>query len=276
MDPGTEEGPGRFRHWLHEVIFEADTPLGKGFDVWLLVAIFLSVVAVMLESVQTIAPVWRARLLVAEWFFTILFTVEYGLRLYCVQRPLRYATSFFGLVDLFSILPTYLSLFFGGTQALLVIRTFRLVRVFRIYKLHQYVQETQSFIRALKATRAKISVFILGVVTTMMTLGSAMYLIEGRLEGTEFTSIPRSVYWAVVTMTTVGYGDIAPTSALGQFVASVAMLIGYSIIIVPMGIFSAEMVRSSHRIETTQACPSCGGEGHDVDASYCKYCSARL
>ena len=262
----------------HEIVFEADTPAGKTFDVALLVAIALSVVVVMIESVDDISSEWRQRLVFAEWAFTGLFTLEYMVRLACVHKPLRYAGSFFGIVDLMSVVPTYLSLsvLFQGSQALLVIRTLRLIRVFRIFKLHQYVNETQALMHALRATRAKITVFVLLVMTAILILGSAMYLIEGNRPGSDFTSIPRSVYWAIVTMTTVGYGDIYPATPTGQALAAVAMVLGYSIIVVPTGIFSAEIIMSTKKEITTQACPSCTREGHDGDAIYCKYCSQPL
>ena len=259
---------------MHEVIFETDTVTGKAFDVALLVAIVLSVLAVMLESVADIRLRWGDILFGFEWFFTILFTVEYVARMICVRRPLRYAVSFFGIVDLLAVLPTYLSLFVVGTHSLIVIRTLRLIRVFRVFKLTRYLTEARALMIALRATRAKITVFLVVLTTIILIFGSLMYLIEGPERG--FTSIPKSVYWAIVTMTTVGYGDISPSTPLGQTLAAVAMIIGYSIIIVPTGIFSYEVVAAWQKAINDQACPSCGGQGHDFDAKYCKHCGSLL
>lgn len=274
--PAIQAGPAPWQERLHEIIFEADTPAGKAFDVALLVAILLSVVAVMLESVEGIRARHGTLLLTAEWLFTVLFTIEYGLRLACVRRPLHYARSFFGGVDLLSILPTYLSVVLAGTQSLLVIRTLRLVRVFRIFKLGHHVREAQGLLIALRQTRAKITVFLVAVLSLVLILGSTMYLIEGGQPDTAFTSIPRSLYWAIVTMTTVGYGDISPQTALGQALASVAMILGYTIIVVPTGIFSVEVLRAYRGEMDHTACPGCGRQGHDVDASHCKSCGESL
>ncbi len=265
-----------WRQRMHEVIFEADTPLGKAFDVALLIAILVSVAAVMLDSVASIRESWGEWLYAIEWGLTILFTIEYVLRLLCVGRPWRYAVSFFGVVDLLAVVPTYASIFFAGSQSLIVIRTLRLLRVFRVFKLPRYLTELQTMMAALRATWRKITVFLVVVLTLVLILGSIMYLIEGSVPGTKFTSIPRSVYWAIVTMTTVGYGDIAPTTTAGQMLAAVAMIIGYSIIVVPTGIFSAELVVARQREVTTRACPGCGAEGHEPDAVHCKRCGDRL
>lgn len=259
---------------LREVIFEADTAEGKAFDVALLIAIVLSVMAVVLDSVHRVHRDWGTMLWVAEWAFTVLFTIEYVLRLLCVGRPLRYAVSFFGLVDLLAIVPTYLSVFIAGSQSLIVIRTLRLIRVFRVFKLTRYLTEAEALLIAWRATRRRITVFLLVVLTVVLIMGSMMYLIEGPEHG--FTSIPTGVYWAVVTMTTVGYGDIAPQTVPGQTLAAVAMILGYAIIIVPIGVFSVEIVAARHREIGTRACPSCSREGHDVDAAYCKHCGAKL
>lgn len=275
-DPLEKQPLPPWRMRLHEVIFEAETLRGKAFDLALLVTILLSVVVVMLESVEEYREKWGTLLLTIEWIFTILFTVEYALRLICVVRPWRYATSFFGIVDLLAIIPTYLSIVVAGSQALIVVRTLRLVRVFRVLELSTYAAETQALYRALRRTQAKITVFLLCVLSMVMIVGSAMYLIENQEPDTQFTSIPRSVYWAIVTMTTVGYGDIAPQTALGQAVAALAMIIGYSVIIVPMGIFSVEVVAARQEKVLTRSCPSCALEGHDVDAFYCKRCGARI
>jgi voltage-gated potassium channel len=263
-----------WRRRLHEVIFEADTPAGRAFDIALLLAILLSVVAVLLESVAAIQAAYGRALLIAEWFFTLLFTVEYILRLLCVRRPLRYAASFFGIVDLLAVVPTYLSLLVRGTQSLLVIRALRLLRVFRILKLSHFVGEAAILRAAIRASMRKILVFLGTVLTLMVIVGTLMYLIEGEQGG--FTSIPQSVYWAVVTMTTVGYGDIAPRTPLGKILASIVMIIGYGIIAVPTGIVTVELADVRKRGVSTQACPACGVDGHDLDARFCKFCGARL
>ena len=272
----TEERPAPWpglRGWLHEVIFEADTPAGKAFDVSLLALILLSVLAVMLDSVSWVNEEYGDRMRVVEWVFTIVFTIEYLLRLYSVRRPLQYAFSFFGLVDLVAIIPTYLSLVVAGTQSLVVIRALRLLRVFRVLKLAQYLGEADELLRALRASRAKITVFLGTVLTVVLIMGSAMYLIEGEKAG--FTSIPTGMYWAIVTMTTVGYGDITPTTVLGQMLSALLMIMGYGIIAVPTGIVSAELVRVPKAV-STQACPSCSAEGHDHDATHCKFCGHKL
>ncbi len=263
-----------WRERMHEVIFEADTPAGRTFDIALLAAIILSVAAVVLESVADIRQQYGLLLRGTEWFVTILFTVEYAARLACVRRPMRYARSFFGVVDLLAIVPTYLSLFVAGAQTLLVIRALRLLRIFRVLKIGRYIQELGSLIDALRATRAKITIFLMIVLTLVLIMGSAMYVIEGEESG--FTSIPRGVYWAIVTVTTVGYGDIAPRTVAGQMIAAVAMIIGYCLIIIPTGIFSTELARVVGKGVTTQSCPSCVAEGHDRDAVFCKFCGARL
>jgi voltage-gated potassium channel len=274
IDPGA-------RSWqkkLHEIIYEADTPGGKAFDIALLVAIVVSVIAVMLESVPSIGASWGSELRFAEWIFTILFTIEYVLRLISVRRPAKYATSFFGIVDVVAIIPTYLTLLpvFGGAHGLIVIRSLRLIRVFRIFKLVRYMSEAQALMVALRATAAKIIVFFTLVITIMLILGSLMYIIEGTHPESQFTSIPKGVYWAIVTMTTVGYGDVTPQTIPGQFLAAVAMILGYSIIIVPTGIFSVEVIMSRERSASTQACPSCSREGHDENSEFCKYCGEPL
>lgn len=259
----------------HQIIFEADTPSGKFFDVLLLWAILLSVVAVMLESVNSIAEHHREALVIAEWIFTILFTIEYILRILSVGKPWKYITSFMGVVDLLSILPTYISLFVAGPQYLLVIRTIRLIRVFRILKLTRYVSEAQALKVALKASIAKIAIFISGVVILVLIMGTLMYIIEGPEHG--FTSIPRSMYWTIVTITTVGYGDITPETTIGQTLASIIMLLGYGIIAVPTGIVTGELIRrKDDKDYNTHACSECSREGHDADADYCKYCGAEL
>jgi len=263
-----------WREWIHEVIFEADTPAGKTFDIVLLVAILLSVTAAIIDSVPTVHERWGPLLLVAEWTFTILFTVEYVLRLLSVRQPWRYVFSFFGIVDLLAIVPTYLSLFVTGAQALIVIRGLRLLRVFRVFKLARFLNEVTSLTNAIRATRAKITVFLFAMLTLVTIMGTLMYVIEGEQSG--FDTIPRAIYWAIVTVTTVGYGDIAPQTVLGQAVAAAAMIMGYSLIIIPTGIFSMELARVAQHDVTTQNCPSCSGEGHDADAKFCKHCGVGL
>ncbi|MGK7396242.1 MAG: ion transporter [Candidatus Cyclobacteriaceae bacterium M3_2C_046] len=263
-----------WRWKMHEVIFEADTLTGKIFDVALLIAIVLSVVAVMLESVDSINEKYGHILRTVEWVFTILFTIEYIARIISIRQPIYYIVSFLGIVDLVSIIPTYLSLFFGGAQALIIIRTIRLLRVFRIFKLARYLSEGKYISSALKASRFKITVFFLGVVSIVIIMGTLMYLIEGSDNG--FTSIPISIYWAVVTLTTVGYGDIAPQTVIGKALATIIMIAGYAIIAVPTGIVTAEFSRQSQQKISTQACPNCGREGHDSDATFCKFCASQL
>ena len=259
---------------LHEIIFEAETRVGKAFDVTLLVAIVLSVAVVCLETVAEVRAVWGGPLRAAEWVFTILFTIEYVLRLSCVGRPWRYAKSFFGVVDLLAIVPTYLSLFFAGTQSLIVIRALRLLRVFRVLKLAHFVGEARMLHAALRASSRKIIVFLGGVLTVVLIVGALMYLVEGAENG--FTSIPQSVYWAIVTMTTVGYGDIAPQTVIGKILASAVMILGYGIIAVPTGIVTVEIAGALKHSTRTVACMECGAEDHASDASFCKYCGARL
>ncbi|MFQ5586468.1 MAG: ion transporter [Thermodesulfobacteriota bacterium] len=263
-----------WRARLHAIIFEADTPAGKAFDEFLIVSIVLSVVTVMLDSVGATHSAYGGLLYKVEWFFTLLFTVEYVLRLICVGSPLRYARSFFGLVDILAILPTYLSLLIPGTQYMIVIRTLRVLRVFRVLKLAEYLGEANVLMRALRASRLKITIFLFTVFTLVVILGSLMYLIEGEENG--FTSIPRGVYWAVVTLTTVGYGDIAPKTAIGQALATVVMIIGYAIIAVPTGIVTAELAYARVDKVSTKACPECSAEGHDANAVYCNRCGAKL
>ncbi len=262
----------RFR--LHEIIFEADTSAGRVFDVLLIISILASVLVVMLDSVRPINNQYGHQLYLLEWFFTILFSIEYILRLFAVGRPLNYARSFFGVIDLLAVMPTYLSLLFPGSQYFLVIRILRVLRIFRVLKLVQYVSEARYLMRSLRASLHKIIVFLFTVLTLVIIFGSVMYVVEGEAHG--FTSIPRSIYWAIVTLTTVGYGDISPQTSLGQAIAAVIMILGYSIIAVPTGIITAEMSRNRDEIISTQACLQCSAEGHDPDAKYCKYCGARL
>ena len=270
--------PGHtWRTWLYEVIFEADTKTGKAFDVILLWSILLSVAAVLLESVESIRTNFGPLLYAVEWFFTIIFTIEYAIRVVCVRRPVLYIRSFYGIVDLLSILPTYISLFIGGSQALIVIRALRLLRVFRVFKLARYVGEASILMDALRASRAKITVFLLTVLSIVLIVGSLMYLIEGTQPDTGYTSIPTSIYWTIVTMTTVGYGDITPHTVAGKFLASVIMIIGYGIIAVPTGIVTAEISAASFQKRiSTHVCPECHKAGHEPDATNCKFCGAAL
>ncbi|WP_219904413.1 ion transporter [Aphanothece minutissima] len=265
------------RPWLERTILETDTPSGKAFDALLMLAIALSVLAVVLESDPLLRQRWAAAFLGLEWGFTLLFSLEYLLRLLLVAEPRRYATSFFGLVDLLAILPTYLGLLIGGGQLFLVVRVLRLLRVFRVLKLGAYLQEAELLWSALIAARRKITVFLLAMVTLVILIGAFMYVIEAGNDG--FRSIPVAIYWACVTITTVGYGDVAPVTPLGRFMASVVMLIGYSIIAVPTGILSAEIGLSVLRPASPQAagpCPACGLGGHEADARHCKHCGAAL
>ena len=260
---------------LHEIIFESDTRAGRVFDFALIWLILLSVATVILESVRHIREQYGELLYALEWLFTVLFTIEYALRLLSVRRPLGYATSFFGVVDLLAIIPSYLSIFVPGSHYLLVIRILRLLRIFRLLKLAEYLTEAATLRRALRASQRKISVFLSVVVLLVIIIGALMYVVEGEAHG--FTSIPVSIYWAVVTLTTVGYGDLSPRTPFGQMVASIVMIIGYGIIAVPTGIVSVELAHAARQQNVSaQACPSCGAEGHDPDALCCKYCGAKL
>lgn len=270
-----------FRERLYEIIFEADTPEGKLFDVALLGAILLSVIVVMLETVPQIHDKYFVTFYALEWLFTIFFTIEYIIRIYTVHSPRRYITSFYGIVDLLSILPAYLAIIFAGTQSLMVIRSLRLLRVFRIFKLGNFLFEGQIIVKSLKESRSKIAVFLTFVLIMVSIFGSIMYLIEGAAGNESFDSIPRSVYWAIVTLTTVGYGDISPISPLGQFIAACIMIMGYAIIAVPTGIVTSEFTRAyrnrkSRQEISTQVCSNCLHEDHEADASYCKRCGELL
>lgn len=263
-----------WRFQMHEIIFEADTSAGKWFDIILIVSILLSVGIVLADSVESLHDQYGDIFYMLEWFFTILFTIEYVSRLSCVKFPIRYAGSFFGVIDLLAILPTYISLFFPGTQYLLVVRILRVLRVFRVLKFVQYLAEMRLLVQAFRASRRKIEVFLFTVLAMVVILGSLMYLIEGPENG--FTSIPQSIYWAIVTLTTVGYGDISPATPLGQTVAAFIMILGYGIIAVPTGFVTVEMASIDSKKISGQACPSCSAEGHDIDAKYCKYCGEKL
>lgn len=262
---------------LHEVIFEADTPKGKLFDVVLLIMIVLSVIAVCVETVPTISESSKSFLSILEWMFTAFFTVEYILRLYTVYKPWKYATSFYGIIDLLAILPAYLGLIAAGTHSLMVIRAIRLLRVFRIFKMASFLSQGNVIIKSLRSSLAKITVFLYFVILIVCIFGAIMYLVEGG-SNPSFDSIPRSIYWSIVTLTTVGYGDIAPSTALGQFLSSILMIVGYAVIAVPTGIVSSEIIKNSSTPDNlnTQSCRYCSKEGHDDDADYCKYCGEHL
>jgi len=270
--------PSEKMHWksrLHEIIFESNTTAGKAFDVALLVSILVSIAVVMADSVPVLHNRYGPFFYILEWCFTILFTLEYVLRLLSVKSPRHYAVSFLGIIDLLSIAPTYFSIFFPGAQSLLVLRALRLLRIFRIFKLSYFLAEMRFLGSALNASLRKISIFMLFVVALVIILGSVMYLVENGVNG--FTSIPDSIYWAIVTITTVGYGDISPVTPLGKLVASIIMLLGYGIIAVPTGIVTTEMALAARgRLQKHEACPNCGKEGHDNDADFCKYCGAKL
>ena len=266
--------PEGWREQLHEVIFEADTPAGRFFDITLIIAIIASIVIVSLDTVESIANQHHALLTAAEWFFTVLFSIEYLLRLICVQNRLRYATSFFGIIDLFSVLPTYASLLLPGAESLLLLRALRLLRIFRVFKLVRFVSEQRALRASLYAARARITVFLVTALIAVVLMGAIMYLVEGPKNG--FTSIPVGMYWAVVTLTTVGYGDVTPQTGIGQVLSVAMMILGYSLIIVPTGILSAELARAKEHIPTSQHCRECSREGHDSDATCCKYCGANL
>jgi len=256
------------------IIFEADTPAGKAFDVVLLVSILISVLAVLLDSVAALHERYGRFFLIIEWSFTIAFTVEYALRLWCIENTARYARSFFGIVDLLGILPTYLSMFIADTQYLLVIRILRVLRVFRVLRMVRYVGEAQLLSQALLASRRKIAVFITSVLALVVIFGCLMYLIEGEEHG--FTSIPKSIYWAVITLTTVGYGDLTPQTPIGQAMATLVMIMGYGIIAVPTGIVTMELSEAQRRSANTRTCPACSAEGHVAEASYCWRCGEHL
>jgi voltage-gated potassium channel len=259
---------------LHEIIFEADTRVGKIFDIFLIITILFSVLAVMLDSVREINDNYGDLLYIIEWIFTILFTIEYIFRLISIGQPIRYATSFFGIIDLIAFLPTYFSLLLPGSQYFLVVRLLRVLRIFRVLKLVQYLKEARLLMQAMRESGRKIAVFLFAVLTLVVIFGSLMYVIEGEENG--FTSIPISIYWSIVTLTTVGYGDISPQTGFGQTLAAVIMILGYSIIAVPTGIVTTQIAKSYKGKVSTQACPQCSADGHDIDARHCKDCGARL
>ncbi|MDO7136475.1 ion transporter [Algibacter lectus] len=275
------------KHWkirLHEIIYEADTPKGKLFDVILLIAIIASIVLVMLESIKSFDAKYHNLLNISEWIITILFSIEYIARIVTVKKPLKYVTSFYGIIDLLSTSPKYISLLFGGIHALAALRALRLLRVFRILKLARFLGASQVLTNSLKASRAKISVFLFAVLILSIIFGTLMYLIEGEVSG--FTSIPVSVYWCIVTLTTVGFGDIAPITPIGQLIAAIIMILGYGIIAVPTGIVSAEYVNQSKDKNATpqkpkvnlnsQSCQNCLASNHKDEAEFCYNCGNKL
>lgn len=265
---------GGVRERIYEVVFEAETRAGKAFDVALLALICASVAVVAVESVAAVRSQHGPLLYALEWLFTLLFTVEYVVRLYSVRRPARYAVSFFGVIDLLAVLPTYLSLLLPGAQYFLVIRILRLLRVFRVLKMAEYLNEGRDLSRALFASRRKIGIFLFTVLTLVVVIGATMYVVEGEAGG--FTDIPTAMYWAIVTLTTVGYGDIAPVTPLGKALAAAVMLLGYGIIAVPTGIVTAELARGASLVAPAEACARCGLEGHDADARHCKRCGSSI
>lgn len=268
-----------WRSRLHEVIFEADTRAGKLFDIVLIIAILASVVVVILDSVQTM-PAWTDMIFVSlEWVFTILFTIEYVLRLIAVRKPWRYIFSFYGIVDLLAILPTYLGLFIPNAHEMIVIRMLRLLRIFRVFKLVRLLGEADALGRAFYASRHKIVVFFTTIFIIITIMAALMHVVEFNAGNKNFSSLPESMYWAIVTITTVGYGDITPSTIAGKFISATMMLIGYSMIIVPAGILSAEIAKEAHqhaKRSTTQHCPNCSRDGHEYNATYCKFCGNHL
>ena len=261
---------------LHEVIYEADTPAGKAFDIVLLFVILLSIVVVMLESVKSINAEYSHLLYITEWFITIIFTVEYILRILTIKTPRKYIFSFYGIIDFISTIPTYLTLFLGGYNVLLAVRALRLLRIFRILKIARYIGEANKLNLALRQSRPKILVFLFAVVIITIIAGTVMYLVEGEASG--FDNIPLSIYWCIVTLTTVGFGDIAPITPLGRFIASFIMITGYGIIAVPTGIVSAEYSRAGEKTVpvNTQVCPNCSESQHLDGAKYCHNCGNKL
>lgn len=266
--------PDGVRNRLYRLLFHHDTAAERNFDLALIIAILASVVVVLLDSEPALKADWHSALLAAEWAFTVVFTIEYALRLWVVRRPLRYATSFFGVIDLLAILPSYLSLVLAGSQYMLVIRVLRLLRVFRVLKLVQYSSEAGVLITALMRSRRKISVFVSALVTIVIIFGALMYVVEGPEHG--FTSIPTGMYWAVVTMGTVGFGDISPGTPFGRFVTSILILIGYSIIAVPTGIYTAELASTLRPSRRNVRCRECGLRDHEQEAWHCRRCGMAL
>jgi len=265
------------KHWktkLYEIIYEADTRAGKWFDIILILVILASIIIVMLESVNSIDANYHNFLNIAEWIITILFSLEYIARIICIQKPTKYIFSFYGIIDFLSTIPKYISIFFIGTHALVALRALRLLRIFRILKLARYLGASNKLISALKASKIKIAVFLFSILVLTIILGTVMYIIEGSENG--FTSIPYSMYWAIVTLTTVGYGDISPHTPIGQLIASMVMILGYGIIAVPTGIVTSEMTKQDKIHTNTQTCPNCLNDKHLDNAIYCNHCGEKL
>lgn len=263
-----------WRNSVHGIIFEADTPAGKAFDIILIATILASVATVVLDSVESVNSEYHEVFYILEWVFTILFTIEYILRLLTLRSPWRYVLSFYGIIDLLAVIPTYLGLLLTGSSAMIILRAVRLLRIFRVLKLVRYLGAERHLLAAFRASIPKITVFLVAVSCIVLISGTVMYRIEGKESG--FTSIPVGIYWAVVTLTTVGYGDIAPSTPLGQFISIIIMITGYGIIAVPTGIVTAEITRISLDKPNTRTCHNCGREGHDSDAIYCKHCGDKI
>lgn len=264
----------KLRKQLYQIIFEADTRAGKLFDICLLFAIVLSVITVICESVPQLRINYASGFIILEWIFTIIFSIEYVLRIYSTTHRTKYIFSFFGIIDLLAILPAFLGIFVTGAHSFIIIRAFRLLRVFRVLKVNRYSNAGETLLLALRASREKIGVFLFTIFTTILLIGTLMYLIEGEANG--FTSIPKSIYWAIVTITTVGYGDITPNTALGQFFSGLLMIMGYAIIAVPTGIISVEVARSENKSIPDRICPKCRKTGHSSKAEFCYNCGNRL
>lgn len=262
-----------WREKLYIIIFEAETPKGRAFDLLLIWAILLSIAVICLESIKSIKADYENIFFFLEWIFTGLFSLEYFLRVLSLKKPSSYIFSFYGIIDLLAIIPSFLGLFVGGAHSLMVIRSIRLLRIFRLLKLSRYIGEAEVLSRALLSGRHKIAVFLMAVFTIAIFMGAVMYVIEGEASG--FTSIPKGIYWAIVTMTTVGYGDLAPQTDLGRFLASILMVMGYGIIAVPTGIISVEIANVTKN-QTTRTCPNCMLEGHTMKANFCRSCGSRL
>jgi voltage-gated potassium channel len=269
------EGFSPLREKLHEVIFEAETPAGKFFDVALLIMIFLSIIILMLETVPAYYVAYKTIFIRLEWIFTIFFTIEYFLRIYSVYRPRFYIFSFYGMVDLLSILPSYLTLLVPGMHTFMIVRGLRLIRVFRIFKLDAFIEQGNLILNALNDSRRKLTIFAMTILIMVSIFGSIMYLVEHKINP-QFDSIPRSIYWSIVTITTVGYGDMSPNTAFGQFLASIIMLMGYIIIAVPTGIVTSSIIKEHRQNLNTISCKNCSKEGHEENAIYCNQCGFEL
>lgn len=263
------------RERIHQIVFESDTPAGKSFDVVLLVMIFLSILLLMLETIPSYQQRWGDLFHTLDWVVTVFFTIEYFVRLYCVYRPMKYATSFYGIIDLASILPAYLEFVFPGAHTLMIVRSLRLLRLFRIFKLDVFLNQGNQLMTAMRQSREKIFIFMFFVLLLVCIFGSIMYMVEHNVNE-DFNSIPTSIYWAIVTITTVGYGDISPMTQMGKFIASIIMITGYAVIAVPTGIVTSSLMQQVNKASSAQHCQGCGKEGHDADALFCKYCGTDL